>query len=299
MTCRILVPPGIGDVYWVLVKLQSFLKSVQAERAELTIVSDPDERGGHLRSLSYLEMFDWFDIGEPPSVPNDRSLQPIWDEAYLEAGRSIFPGVMGYDYLLSWNGRVNSGGWIENDDLKCDWYPPMKLGAQARMDMAEHEFCSRLGSYAVLFWPLYGTYATHVADFPVAKIAEALQLFFVASKLTPVFVGSAWDATLNEAVGELIAAVPKSVNLIGRTDLIQLFGLVRGARIVLGYHAGVTNMAAVSGTKTLLLWDDRYPASTSLAVVPPAVRGSTYRWLPTKGLSVEAYVDTVTRLYDS
>ena len=61
---RILIPPGLGDAYWVLVKLRGIMKQRGIERPELTILSWEDPRGAHLRSLPYLRMFDWFDIGD-------------------------------------------------------------------------------------------------------------------------------------------------------------------------------------------------------------------------------------------
>ena len=77
MKARILVPPGIGDIYWTLVKLPAFLKARGYTDTELTTVSYPDERGGHLRGLPYLKLFDWIKIGDPASVPNDPNLQDI------------------------------------------------------------------------------------------------------------------------------------------------------------------------------------------------------------------------------
>ena len=303
MTCRILVPPGIGDVYWVLVKLKSFLQSIGADHAELTIVSDPDEAGGHLRSIPYMQMFDWFDIEDPPSVRNDRQLQATWDEAYNGPGRSIFPGVMGYDYFLSWNGRVNSGGWIEKDDLACDWYPAMTAAALKRIDYWGVDFRRAVGRYVVLFWPFYGTYESHVAAFPIEEISRSLSSILERLQLTAVFIGSAWDAPRNPDVQQLIGKLRffrhRVYDLIGKTDLAQMFGLAKHAELVLGYHAGVTNMAAVFGTKTLLLWDDRYPIETSYAVVPPAARGSNYVALHVNKLTVKEYVDTAVTLYES
>jgi hypothetical protein len=63
--------------------------------------------------------------------------------------------------------------------------------------------------------------------------------------------------------------------------------------MVTGYHAGVTNMAAAFGARTLLLWDDRFPNSTSMAVVPPAQRGTTYKVLQTKNLQAHDYAEAL------
>ena len=125
---RILVPPGIGDVYWVLVKLASFIAKNNLAKPELTIVSYPDEFDSHLRSIPFLEMIPWISIGNPQFVSNADGLDDLWREAYNGPGRSVFPSVMGYDYLMSYNGCINSGGWIETaDDYACDWSIPVDL----------------------------------------------------------------------------------------------------------------------------------------------------------------------------
>lgn len=295
---RILVPPGIGDIYWTMVKLPAFLKKHGLSNPELTVVSYPDARGGHLRGIPYLELFDSITNGIPNTVPNDPALQTIWDEAYNGPGRSIIPDVMGYDYLMAYNGRVNSGGYIEDDDLECDWHPKMSDATERGIAWDAEYFKTQFGLYAVMFWPFYGTYESHLADFPLSEITKSLVEFFDWSGITPVFIGSAWDKDLNPRVAELIYALPQSIDLTGNISLVGTLGLLRSAKIVLGYHAGITNLAAAYGTKTLLLWDDRYPASTSYAVVPPDVRESTYFALNTKGLKEHRYFGDLCSLYE-
>ena len=257
----------------------------------MTTVSYPDERGGHLRGLPYLKLFDWIKIGNPPSVPNDPNLQDIWDEAYNGPGRSIFAGVQGYDYLIAYNGRVNSGGHIEDDELECDWYPRMSADADVTMLLSATSYRSQLDPYIVMFWPFYGSYVSHLEQFPLPQIVDALQRFLNRYNLTSVFIGSEWDIPLNPVVADLKESLPRMVDLTGKLSLAETLGLIRGARLVTGYHAGITNLAAAMHKKTVLLWDDRYPKSTAMAVVPPEVRNRTYHALFTKSLTVEQYYE--------
>lgn len=278
MHTRILVPPGIGDIYWVLVKLESFIKTNKLADPELTIVSYPDPLGGHLRAMPFLEMFPWVKIGNPSVVPNAPGLQEIWDEAYLNTGRSIFPGVMGYDYFMAYNGRINSGGWIEDDEYACDW-DILPLANQYRK-------CNTL----ICFFPFYGTYQVHERDFPIAKIAESINQFVQLYELVPTFIGAAWDQGVNTKLHELMSLIPNCVDMIGRTDLQQTLDLIQQSRMVTGYHAGITQMAVVMRKPTLLLWDDRFPLNTCYSVVPPYTRGTNYDALMTKYLTVNLFV---------
>lgn len=295
---RILVPPGIGDIYWTLVKLQAIQVQYGFTNPELTIVTYPDERGIFLRSVPYLKMFDSFTVPDVPTVPNAAGLQHIWDEAYSKKGRSIFENVMGYDYFIAYNGRINSGSWIENDEFACEWRPRMSENAERAIRRSAAAWKSS-GRYAVMFWPFYGSYESHLLQFPLAGIVEALNNFVHKCKVTPIFIGSDWFNAVNPGGVNLINRIDGAVNAIGKLDLQDLFGLLQSAEIVLGYHSGITNMAAVFGTKTLLLWDDYFPESTSLACVPPDVRGTTYRAVQTRNLTADAYFKSICLLYES
>jgi hypothetical protein len=276
---RILVPPGIGDIYWVLVKLRAFLKREGiTARPEITAVSYESPDGVHLRGIQYLKLFDWLDVADPPTIPNDPELQPIWDEAYLGPGRSIFPGVMGYDYFIAYNGRINSGGWLEGDDLDCEW-DVLKLDFEARAAQWKEAIGEK---YCVHFWPFYGSYTSHLEQFGLDDIVPSLYLM---PKMKHVFIGAAWERELNPRVFEMMERVSNSVDLIGQTELMDTIQLMAGAEMIVGYHAGMTNLAAAFGMKTVLLWDDRYPPSTCVACVPPKTRGTNYLPVQTKGLT--------------
>ena len=296
---RILVPPGIGDIYWTLIKLPAFLRKHGLTDLELTTVSYPDERGGHLRGLPFIKLFDWIKVGNPVSVPNDPSLQNIWDEAYNGPGRSIFHGVQGYDYFIAYNGRVNSGGYIEDDDLECNWYPRMSADTEVTMLLSETYYRAQLYPYVVMFWPFFGSYVSHLAQFPLPLIVDALNRFLTTYDLTPVFIGSESDIELNPLVADLKAALPRTVDMTGKLSIAETLGLINAARLVTGYHAGITNLAASAHKKTVLLWDDRYPESTAMAVAPPEVRNNTYRALFTTGLTADRYFDRLVMSYEN
>lgn len=304
-TARILIPPGIGDIYWVLVKLRAFLKSKGIDRAELTMVTDPHEHDSHLRALPYLQMFDWFDVSDIVTVPNDRQNVDIWQEAYLGPGRSIFENVQGYDYFLCYNGRINSGGFIETDELACEWQPQMSPIAEKVINQYAAEYASlpsyfkdRPGQgYMVLFWPFYGDHLHTLADFSIKEIAEVLNAFRDRTRLIPIFIGAAFDKIYNTALQDLVDLVPCSCNWTGELTLHETLGLIKSAGMVTGYHSGITNLAAAMGVKTCLLWGDRYPSTTSWAVVPPDSRGTNYLALESVGLAAETYFYTLAGLY--
>lgn len=280
---RILVPPGIGDVYWVLVKLKSFIETNNLYPPELTIVSYPDDMNAHLRSIPFLEMVDGISIGEPKSIANASGLDDLWNEAYYGPGRSIFHGTMGYDFFIAYNGCINSGWMLEDaDGYACDWTGPL------RNIQIESPMCGIPSAKILLcFFPFVGTYLSHERDFPVHMIAESINRIALLYDLTPVFIGGKTEQVHDVLRDGLVRAVPGSIDLVGGTLLAETFGLLRDCRMIFGYHSGIPNLGVAMKKPAVLLWDARFPEGTSYACVPPDTRQITYHAVPTKGLTVD------------
>ncbi len=279
---KILVPPGIGDIYWVTVKLRSFLEKNGLSNPELTAVSYYDKLEAHLRGVEFLKLFPWIEIGEPQCVENDKSLQSIWDEAYNGPGRSIFPGVMGYDYFIAYNGVINSGKFLENtDEYECDWSVPLVADYGPETSVRKALLC---------FFPFMGTYVSHESDFEISRIAECINKITDEHDLIPVFMGSKTEQKLDDKRHQLLDLINAPVDFVGRTSLKSALSYVKGCRAVFGYHSGIPNLAAAMGKPTLLLWDNRYPTSTKWACVPPTVRGTTYLAMDTATVTVDEIV---------
>lgn len=308
---RILLPGGIGDVYWSLVKFQAFCK-----RKDITdpyvafITTKPAEQyaGSEFRALDFLRMVPFVRIDEPYSVDARPTPTPPWlNNLYREmwhGTRTSCPGFMGYDDFLVYNSAITNGRLLEEvDDLECDWYFPLVVSMEQEDFRAS---CQRkYGKYAVYLWSFcgggYSEY--HVEEFSIAAIAESIRRFTELSKLTPVFVGSWWDVNHgNTYLRDIIAATPNSVNLVGKTTVDQLFGVIRGSELVVGCHCGPTILATVFHKKTIILWAKSYPmfAHTSrLAVSPPDTRFTNYWPVYTSGLTVNRFVGKMQELYRS
>jgi len=286
MPTRILVPPGIGDIYWVTVKLRSMASKLGWKLpVEATVVSYFDKLDAHKRGLDFIRMYpELYTIGSPDCVENDKSCQAVWDEAYLGPGNSIFPGVMGYDYFIAYNGVINSGGYLETcDDFECDWrVPPVVRQAYP-------------SKFMLCFFPFLGTYESHERDFPIEKIAGVLNEIIMLTGFIPIFLGGRTEAAYDTKQAELINMFPNAINLVGRTSLPKVMQLVDQASLIFGYHSGIPNLGAAMGIPTVLLWDDRYPASTAFACVPPEVRGSTYQPVETKGATSDKILKAISK----
>lgn len=307
-TPRIVVPGGIGDVYWVMVKMEAFCQRENVvEPPEIIILADEVWKSSQIRSAPFIDMIPFVTAGNPQTTPVDpvkprpRCLQDIYDKCSSSNEQTVWPGFQGYEYFMCYNGVINSGHWLEEDDLECNWYLPLKISEEQQQFQAECQ--DKYGPYAVFYFSLIGDFVTrNMTQFPIEDMAAGIRRFTEKSGLTPVFIGAWWDLrwpvpNSPPYLSQLISKIPGAVNLVGQTTLDQAFGAMRGAELVGGYHCGLTNMAIMFGKKTVLLWaPERFPPATPLAVAPPETRNTTYIPLFTQGLTADKFAGTMAGL---
>jgi len=269
----VLVPPGVGDSYWSVVKMQAFIRERGIGLPDVGVVCPRSKaHDGHKRSFPFLQMFPFIHCSERCVEGRSADLRHIWREAYMRPGRTVFRDVAGFDWFLAYNGHLRVGRTLEEaDDLACDWHPPMfeSLGQQAYRDRCRRKY------YMALYFVFGGTYLHWIRQFPVRKIIEAVNDIADRTGLRPVFLGASWDKA-DERLSALISKVKGAVNLVGRTTLDQAFGLMKGAEAVVGFPSGLTIMAAAFGCRTMIIWNDYYNRKFALNACPPDVRGVTY-----------------------
>lgn len=280
---KILVPPGIGDIYWVLIKLQSFLEQNNLGIPDIYVASRKDAYySAHNRGFPFLEMFPFVNASWV-NIENNACLQEIgkpiiplkfWVEVFEQTGRTIISDILGCDYFMAYNGHINNGQTLEETDphLQCNWFPPMFRSLKQKK---YEEYAKKLyGKYMLCHFKFYGTYQSWLKYIPVDAVIDCINKVSESLQLTPIMTGSFYD---NEDV--LIQKAIENtncINLIGKTSLNELFGLIKGSEFILGYPSGITMIAPVLGKKTLIYWSDLYPKGTSWNVVPPTTHKSLY-----------------------
>ena len=309
---RILLPGGIGDIYWVLVKLKSFLRRQGIEEKPLVSVLGPNIwESSRRRSIPFLQSVPFVEVANPPVEPMmptpSKYLEWVYSHVSVELIERVWPGFMGFEYFLCFNGIINTGHYLEEVDpeLECDWYFPMRISDE--QSEYQDDLAKRYGRYAIFFFSFMGDFVTqNLAHFPLEKLAEGINRICSEKGLVPIFIGAWWDLKWPKPHGNhvdrlplLIDMVPGAVNLVGQTTLDQAFGAMRGAEMVSGYHCGLTNMAIAFRRPTVLLWSERrFPPKTPLAVAPPDSRNTFYIPLYTDHLTVDEYVHAMGRAID-
>jgi ADP-heptose:LPS heptosyltransferase len=113
---------------------------------------------------------------------------------------------------------------------------------------------------------------------PAAHFGHLAKLL-LARGLTPVVVGTASEAPLVAMIGEIC---PEVVDLVGQTEIVDLFGLARDAALAVGNDTGPMHLAAASGCSCVVLFSG---ASDPALTAPRGPAGTWPRLLRVADLS--------------
>jgi len=255
--CRILVPPGIGDGYWVAAKLRGLLESrgIGPADSEIWVHDGGPRRAGELWSLLPFTTFGGYArVAKGPHL----------DAAYKPPGVAVQENVAGFDLFLSFNGTLEGGKSLD-DALPgpTDWSLPL-FHSKGQQD-AEERFRERGPYIAAAFWD-HGIYKSWLEQFGEAAILKNLRLL-LGRGFRVVLMGAEWDR--GKISSRLAKQEPAAEDMLGRTSFEELLALIRGASGVFGFPAGNTLLGPFLGRPTVLLWNGRFPRSFWTDCAPP------------------------------
>lgn len=244
---KILVPPGLGDGYWVLAKLRGILDEYGLYLPQVYVHDNGPHRAGHLWDQVPFVRFAGY--GSIPLGCPERRL------AYYPPGQVVQRDVHGFDFFISFNGTMDAGQSLnEAVPGPIDWYEPLFI-PKSRAPRVE-EFRASFDEYVVVsFWDK-GFYSGWLKHFTSRDIVKTLR--HVADQgRTVVVMGAEWDK--NDIGPKIAAADHRFVDLVGGTTYDDMIALVSGASLVFGHPAGNTMMGSYLRRPTALLWGNHFP----------------------------------------
>ncbi|SDF83578.1 class I SAM-dependent methyltransferase [Thalassobaculum litoreum] len=269
----VILPPGIGDCYWSLVKLQGLMAARGWGAVVDVWVEEARDRN---RAADFVRLAPFVSYQGTVSQTGSR---PAFHEAYRTDGRAVIPNVCGRDYLVAFNGALGAGRSLSDvePDAKADWrYPMFRSLAQVE---AEREYRERFGEYVVAFFVDGGFYHKWTAHFGRDEIRKLFET--LSADRTVVVMGAGWDqGGISSRAGGPV------VDLSGKTNIDQMLGLLRGASGIVGFPAGNTIVGAALGTPTVMLYHNHFDRRFWLNTVPPSVVGSSYAALDVSKVGV-------------
>lgn len=283
---KILVPPGIGDSFWSIIKVESFLKKKGLSLPDICIASPRDkEYEGHKRAFPFLEMFPFIKSSWEVYDCQTPERRKIWLEAYRDQGRTIFTDVPGYDYFISYNGWLRIGKQMEELDVELEtkWNTPM---FESLEQIRYQKYCEeKFGKFIAFYFVFGGTYEHWTREFSVDRVIQSINIITEETGYIPIFIGAKWDKERDDKLKQVKRGVSNAIDMTGKTTIEQAFGLMKASQLVVGYPSGLTILSSVLGAKTLIIWNDFYNKEFAWNCCPPDTKENNYFIITTKNLT--------------
>ena len=283
MALRILVPPGIGDIYWVLVKLRGFLEEKGFSNPEIWIDAPNDKK----RALQFVERIPFVTPGGYFDREKGALTGPMhrwkqrkgWEdlirwEAYQSDGRHAFPDVDGFDWFMSYNGSMDKGKSL--DEMDPQW--PADWDIDFKITPYELEYGralkSKIGPYVIAAVFDAGFYKHWFQEMSVEDISGIFSQIRKETGFRIVLTGASWD---HSPVNLKLLEMDKEIlSLIGETTLEEYFSALRASEGCIGFPAGNTMMGAAFGIPTVIIWNKVFPKKFHSNACPPKSLGNWY-----------------------
>ena len=245
------MPPGIGDLHWIMAKFESFKEKHNIKKVKVVMnLGRPENECYHDCSLEYLKLIPFIDAAES-------TLDIIPFEYALNggSGKSLFKNYGGCDYMIELNSKLEAGIKLKDilPEYDMNWNYPIDEPLESA------EFAKNIkrivgGKLILLFTSSIEGNNVWVKDLWTPKEwMELAQRIYNKTGCSPVFIGARWDANYVQRVKELDKH--KIIcDLSGRTSVAHLFALLREANVLVAFQCGVLMMGIQFRLPTVGFW---------------------------------------------
>ncbi len=253
----ILVVPGVGDAYWVMVKLESFLIKNGFEKPHIKIwnLSVP-------RSKEYIEMYDFIGTVEYVDIPKDE----IFHRSYMTPGYDLVKDVHGYDFFICPNGSLRHGYSMEQilPDLNTNWFPPMRMSSV--LDDLEDSFREIYGDYIVARFSNIGMWKRWEEHLPADKICNLLLSIQEETEFKILLAGFQPGSIADKIMKR--DGKDRIKNITEKVPFLEHLALLKAAKGLIGYASGNLILGVSFFRPTLLFWSDYFSRNFAFNCVP-------------------------------
>lgn len=267
------MPPGIGDLHWIMTKLESFKEKNNIQKIKAVMNLDwMTQHHYHTYSIDYLDLIPFIDSAE-----SKEGVMPFEYALAGGSGQPLFKNVDGCDYIIEFNSRLEVG--IKLKDILPEYetnfdYPIEKPPEAEEFATAIKE---TVGKKLVLLFggSAEGNEIWARELWTPGHWLELAQKIYSVTQCKPVLVGAEYD----KDYGQILAAKDHDkiiLDMSGETSVAQLFALLRAADLVVAFQCGVMMMAVQFKTPTAAFWAIKTEANPE----GQFSRGFMRSWLP-------------------
>ena len=273
-------PPGMGDSYWVLTKIESFKERLGIDHLTVVVHRDPI----HYYTYEYLKLFPFID--EVKGI--DRHFTEFTKHWERENPSCIEQNSPDVDYVIDFGGYM----WITgkrldecHPELKTNYNLPMMISKEAR-SFTEDLKKKNGGKYVLFYTSAIGNNDNwNQGSFSYQDWMDLLTLINKESGMKPIAIGAEWDhdyvKVLNRMDKDNIIQ-----DYIGKFDIPTTLSLIKEASLVISFACGIPIIATYSGVPTVIFFAltgiskcERFDPSFQYAWTPPGTEKSD-RYIP-------------------
>jgi len=284
-TVSVGTPPGIGDSYWVLTKMESFKEKNAIDHLKIVVHRDPI----HYYTADYLKLMPFIDevVG---MTKHFGEFIKLWGE---DAPSCIERDLGGVDYLIDFGGYM----WIKGTSLvelhpeyETNYMLPMNLSPASRRHAQEMKERNK-GKLVLFYTSAIGNNANwNQNDWKYTDWIELIKMINKHSGICPIAIGAEWDRDYIEVLTKMNGGGIIQ-DFVGKMDIEHTLSLIKEADLLIGFACGLTIVAACRGTPAVMFYPIRgistyggFDASFQYAWAPPETRDSDkYMPLPYGG----------------
>jgi hypothetical protein len=244
-TITIGVPPGLGDLHWIMTKLESFKKK---EGIDVLRIAMHEDRG-HAMNAQYLDHLPFVDevMRWPTPFNFDFALNG-------GAGNPLTPKRQGVDLMIEFNSALESGKRVEDvlPEYETNWdYPVNPFSDQARE--AASGLKAKLGRLDIIYPSSGRANLKWSLDWPLDSWLRLIERIHAHTGKKIVLVGAPWDQDYGNRLleGDRQKIL---IDMIGKTDIPQVLEMIRQADTFTAYPSGLAIMAVQYKTPCAMFW---------------------------------------------
>lgn len=229
------LPPGIGDMHWVLTKLESFKYKNSID--ELNVVIDRNPELSYSRE--FLRLVPFID-----SVDDNQRHLPFKFSIAGGDGTPLQQNVNGVDYLIEFNSRLEQGIRLEKilPEYDVDFNYPIEYPREAR---SFTELIKKgMGGKLYLFYTssIQGNKNWCKGTWEARDWIKLAEMVYKETKIKILLMGAQWDA----GYGAMIKSIDRKnviQNFVGKTKIAEALGLLRESNFLVGFLSGLVILA--------------------------------------------------------
>lgn len=281
---RILVPPGIGDIHWIALKLRAFLEREKAAAEVWVLDHDRRPRGlDFVRRLPFVRAGGYF---RPSKSEVEMLQEPKFKACYFTGERDLLTGLFGFDYFLCFNGSLRTGKEFDRILPECgfEWNYPIKEEPKDTAILARVP--ERFVLLGLSDFTIFGEWVKAIGIDKLRELLQEIPRFFPGR--VPVLTGASWDVPLNRQFSGI------ALDLTGQTSVGELLALIRRADAFVGFAGGNGIVATHLGCPTTMIWHQTYPSCKfRLNWVDPNKTARLYQYMEAEDYNQEALLGLI------